>query len=99
MKNKSPKQSRIDKKKPRSLTPGVYIVETDSSFVVHGSKVDKLPPFDEYNPRRIHVARRRRAWKEHTTFPRGWTIVDESADEFIGDGFTSSATTALWHRR
>ena len=71
MKHKSPKQLRIDKKKPRELT-GAWNVET-VSIGVHGSRVDKLPSFEEYNPNRIHVARRRRAHKDHHTFPRGWT--------------------------
>ena len=89
MKHKSPKQLRIDKKKPRELT-GAWEIEM-VSIAGRGSRVKKLPSFEEYNPNRIHVARRRRAHKDHHTFPRGWTWGnEETSDHVIG----SSAATA-----
>lgn len=79
MKNKSPKQLRIDKKRPIRLVPGIQMVTIDVS--VHKStRADNLPPFDEYKPKRVHVARRRRAIQEHHAFPRGWSIEEDVKD-------------------
>lgn len=51
-----------------------------------GSRVEHLPPYGEYNPNRVHVARRRRAHKENNAFPRGWTFVSEVGESHIGEG-------------
>lgn len=70
MKHKSPKQLRKKKRNPYIIhdLSDVLILRTE----VGRSRADRLPPFDEYNPNRIHIARRRQAHKEHNTFPRAW---------------------------
>ena len=37
-----------------------------------GTRVEKLPPYDECNPKHVHVARRRQVTQDHKSFPRGW---------------------------
>lgn len=70
MKHKLPKRLRNKKRNPYILEsfPGITFTVLESK----GCRADRLPPYKEYNPNKIHVARRRRAWKDHTSFPRGW---------------------------
>lgn len=65
---------------------------------IKASRADRLPPFDEYNPNRIHVARRRRAWKDHTSFPRGWVLGPDEKNLTIkvGDGCTEDSNASLY---
>jgi len=101
MKHKSPKQLRIDKKKPVFMEPGIRVVGTDCSLVTmtataRGSRVEKLPSFEEYNPNKIHVARRRRAWKDHTSFPRGWIWQDYDPTSLLEDYYFTKIADGGW---
>jgi len=91
MKHKSPKQLRKKKRNPYILDDIFDITLT--TIASGGSRVDRLPPYNEYNPRRIHVARRRRAYKDHHTFPRGWAWASEETGDInvIGSGVGGTA--------
>jgi len=80
MRKPTPKTNR---KLKRLMREQGYIdgIRITKQTIGKGSRVKKLPPYDEYNPNRVHVARRRKAWKEHTAFPRGWKVEFEQ----IGD--------------
>lgn len=82
----------------RKLREQGYI--TDVRFIGaaagRGSRVDKLPPYDEYNPKRVHVARRRKAWKEHKAFPRGWKVEYERGDVHISQGAIDAIANGGW---
>ena len=65
------------------------------AHVGKGPRVEKLPPYNEYNPNKIHVARRRRAWKGHHAFPRGWTFDEEMAEPIQGWFTDKEMTTTV----
>jgi len=86
MKHKSPKQLRKRKQNP-------YCFSDISDFQIASvgvgpSRADRLPPFDEYNPNRIHVARRRQARKDHYSFPRGWTWTIDEKEQTTGTSWS-----------
>jgi hypothetical protein len=70
----TPKNMRKNKRNAKETMDIIHIIDPSIYPQSFGSRVDKLPPYDKYNPKRVHVARRRRATKEHNAFPRGWKI-------------------------
>ena len=79
-------------RRPGTLRPNYYIAGTGSAEVVSLPQ-DDLPPYNEYFPNRIHVARRRVAWKKHKRFPRGWTIEYEQGDLYIDTSILAEGST------
>ena len=73
-------------RRPIVLEPGIRTMSYDVSSG-RGSRIENLPPFDEYNPKRVHIARRRQATKDHHSFPRGWSI------DFGTNDFTVTTVT------
>lgn len=98
MRRPTPKTMRKIKRRPIVLEPGIRWHDCTQTFIVGsgGSRVDKLPPFDEYNPNRVHVARRRQANKDHHSFPRGWTIQYDTGSVIISDPALRAIQLAGW---
>ena len=97
MRKPTPKTYRKIKRRPIVLEPGVrFSGESDTIIIGRSSRVNKLPPYKEYNPKRVHVARRRRAYKEHKTFPRGWTMIEEQGESHIGQGAIDAIVNGGW---
>ena len=103
MRKPTPKTYRKIKRRPIVLEPGIRVSEFDlvTIDIGRGSRVEKLPPYGEYNPNRVHVARRRRAHKENKAFPRGWTfeadtkpihVISDDAIQAIADGGWTTCT-------
>jgi len=99
MRKPTPKTHRKILRRPIKLEPGISITSFDVSD--RGSRIEKLPPFGEYDPNRVHVARRRRAHKENKMFPRGWKFefggatdyqISESAVKALTDGAMTTIT-------
>lgn len=84
MKRLSPRALRIKKKH------GPKPFEFNFTTIVLDVASKDLPPYGEYKPNRIHVARRREAWQEHKAFPRGWVFEEE---DFTVEGSASIGTT------
>ena len=90
---------RTVRRHKRKLREDGYI--TDVRFIegtaAYGSRVNKLPPYDEYNPNKVHVARRRQAWKEHKTFPRGWKVIEEEQGEsYVSQSAVDAIVNGGW---
>ncbi len=65
----------------------VVLIQTN---VGRGSRVDTLPTVAKFNPRKVHVARRR-AYKEHHAFPRGWTLENTDTGDINVIGLGAAA--------
>lgn len=110
MRRPTPKKHRKILRRPKPpivLEPGVQVVVTDTftcrsrvtdTFVVgRGSRVNKLPrSYDEYNPNKVHVARRRKAVKEFNMFPRGWTIEEEVSESYVSQSAVDAIVNGGW---
>lgn len=96
MRKPTPKTHRKILRRPIVLEPGINITTFDVGG--RGSRVNKLPPYGEYNPNRVHVARRRRAHKENKAFPRGWKFQFESKGNIsvIGDDAVQAIVNGGW---
>ena len=96
MRRPTPKTHRKILRRPIELEPDISIYTFDVGG--RGSRVEGLPPYGEYNPNRVHVARRRRAHKENNAFPRGWKFQFEEADSIsvIGEGTIQAIANGGW---
>ena len=98
MRKPTPKTYRKIKRRPIVLVPGVRVSEFDVVTVTIESnrRSDRLPPYGEYNPNRVHVARRRRAHKENKEFPRGWTWASEVSESHVSDDAIQAIASGGW---
>lgn len=100
MRRPTPKKHRKILRRPKPpivLEPGVQVVVTDTFVVGRGSRVNKLPrSYDEYNPNKVHVARRRKAVKEFNMFPRGWTIEEEVSESYVSQSAVDAIVNGGW---